>query len=1048
MKNFARMTMLLLAAAFCIAGGAAGANAGTGGGGEVSLNAPFDPEVRSYSATVPHEVTEITVVAQARDPSVTVTVNGGDPATPVPLAVGENSIEVVVTAEDGQSWLTYTVTVTRAAAGAVVVANPHAGLIAKVREWRDDPRYVHHKPHTDRWDRVLLALGEMVSDGSLTAMGASEAQGYADRGWTRWVEVAAALRQIENGGTQSPVPVPAVSVAAGAAVTEGAPASFTLTASPAPAADLGVSVEVSQNSAFADPAALGARTVTIPAGQTSATFAVATVDDGTDEADGAVTAALAAGTGYTVSSSQGTATVAVTDNDEALPAVSIAAGAPATEGRNAGFTLTAAPAPAADLGVSVTVSQSGDYAGPGALGARTVTIPAGQASASFSVATVDDALDEPDGSVTATLAAGAGYTLGDAARATVAVADDDEPPPAIVTKRTIAREGADDAAVFTVRLDRAPAQTVTVDYATADGGHRWAGTAPATAGADYTATSGTLAFAAGETLRTVSVPILDDVIDEGTEYFLLRFSNPRGATLAAGHRETQGLIRNSDPLQKMWLSRFGRTVGTQVTDAVSGRLEGGLAPGAHATLAGQSLDLSNVDDGQTLTDALTGLARAFGAPGAPAAADGDPFAWPGLSGTWDDPATASAPARSMTGRELLSGSGFHAAWAGDGSGPGLAAWGRVATGRFDGEEASDGGPVRVDGEWVVTVTLGADAEWDRVLAGVAVSQSEGEGTFHPPGPDAGSIGTNSNLTTVSPYARVHLTNRIAAWGLAGFGTGDLTIAFADGRMDPVRTDTSMRMAAAGVRGALLEPGPGGGWDLALKAEGFAVRLESDRAVNSAATTADASRVRLVLDGGRAFTVSETATLRPSLEVGLRHDGGDAETGTGVEIGGSVAWSDAASGLSVEARARLLVAHADSDYREWGASAVARLDPGADGRGLAFSLSPTVGATSSAAERLWGAHDARALAPAGTFEAARGLQAEAGYGFALAGGRFTGTPNVGFGSADGARDWRIGWRLAPVGPGGGFAVNLDALRREAANGDGPEHGVMLRSSIRW
>ncbi|MYE59602.1 MAG: hypothetical protein F4X35_08595, partial [Alphaproteobacteria bacterium] len=750
-------------------------------------------------------------------------------------------------------------------------AGPYAALIAKVREWRDDPRYVHHKPHTDRWDRVLLALGETVQGAGLTPMTAAEAQGYANRGWTRWVEVAAALKEIEGGGTQTPVPV--VSIAAGAAVTEGAPA---------------------------------------------------------------------------------------------------------------GFTLTAAPAPAADLGVSVTVVQDGAFADPSALGARTVTIPAGQASASFSVATVDDAADEPDGAVTALLGSGSGYTLGAAASARVAVADDDESLPAILTQRTIAREGTDDAAVFRVRLGHPASQTVTVDYATADGAGPWAGTAPAAAGADYTAVSGTLSFAPGQTVHTVRVPILDDAIDEGIEHFLLRFSNPEGATLAAGHRETQGLIKNDDPLQRMWLSRFGRTVGTQVTDAVSGRLEGGLAPGAHATLAGQSLDLSKADDGQALAAALTGLAREFGAPGAPAANDDDPFAWPGLSGTWDAPATASAPARSMTGRELLSGSGFYAAWAGDGSGPGFAAWGRVATGRFDGEEASDGGPVRVDGEWVVTVTLGADAEWDRVLAGVAVSRSEGEGTFHPPGADAGSIGTNSNLTTVSPYARFLVTDRVSAWGLAGFGTGDLTIEFGDGRLDPVRTDTSMRMAAAGVRGALLEQGETGGYDLALKADAFAVRMESDRAANSAATTADASPVRLVLEGGRAFALSETATLRPSLELGLRHDGGEAETGTGLELGGALAWSDAASGLSVEARARLLVAHADTDYEEWGASATARLDPGADGRGLAFSLSPTVGTTSSAAERLWGAHDARALAPAGTFEAARGLTAEAGYGFALAG----------------------------------------------------------------
>ena len=90
-------------------------------------------------------------------------------------------------------------------------------------------------------------------------------------------------------------------------------------------------------------------------------------------------------------------------------------------------------------------------------------------------------------------------------------------------------------------------------------------------------------------------------------------------------------------------------------------------------------------------------------------------------------------------------------------------------------------------------------------------------------------------------------------------------------------------------------------DLVLKTDAFFVRMESDRARNSAATAADASRVRLVLEGGRAFALSETATLRPTLELGVRHDGGDAETGTGLEIGGGIAWTDAASGLSVEAR---------------------------------------------------------------------------------------------------------------------------------------------------
>ena len=75
---------------------------------------------------------------------------------------------------------------------------PYADLISQMYDWRNDPQWKAEKAHTDRWDRALLAFGETVSDSSLTAMTASEAQGFADRGWTRWVTVAEALREIES----------------------------------------------------------------------------------------------------------------------------------------------------------------------------------------------------------------------------------------------------------------------------------------------------------------------------------------------------------------------------------------------------------------------------------------------------------------------------------------------------------------------------------------------------------------------------------------------------------------------------------------------------------------------------------------------------------------------------------------------------------------------------------------------------------------------------------------------------------------------------------
>ena len=280
------------------------------------------------------------------------------------------------------------------------------------------------------WRRVLVAFGDIVDD-QLTAFTAAEAL-EREQLWFGWKPFREALECIEEASQKPPPPpVPEISVAAGSGVTEGSAASFTVTASPAPAAALTVDVTVSQSGDFG--AATGARTVTIP---TTGAFALSvdTIGDSTDEADGSVTVTVDAGTGYTVSSSAGSATVAVADDDPAPPPppppadpeISIAAGSGVTEGGDAIFTLTASPVPAASLDVSVTVSQSGDFA---ATGERTVTIPT-TGTATFTVATTDDTTDEVDGSVTATVGSGTGYTVSSSAgSASVAVSDDDDPPP-------------------------------------------------------------------------------------------------------------------------------------------------------------------------------------------------------------------------------------------------------------------------------------------------------------------------------------------------------------------------------------------------------------------------------------------------------------------------------------------------------------------------------------------------------------------------------------------------------------------------------------------
>ena len=588
-----------------------------------------------------------------------------------------------------------------------------------------------------------------------------------------------------------------------------------------------------------------------------------------------------------------------------------------------------------------------------------------------------------------------------------------------------AHEGVDASINFAVTLDQATSRQVTVDYATANGS--------ATAGADYTATNGTLTFASGDTSKTVRVPVLDDAVDEGAETLTLRLSNASGARSA--DKTATGTIENSGPLQKMWLSRFGRTVTSHVVDAVAGRLSGASGV-SQVTLGGKNIDLSALSVGASDARLALGVKRA--------AEDNEP-----RSGPTARPAQAGFTSRTLTGRELLLGSSFNlVAGGGEVGDPGFAVWGRVTTRSFDAAAPAEKGKVRLDGK-VTTGVLGVDATWERWLAGVALSVSGwGEYKFDQPGVDSRTI--ESTLTSVNPYVRYEVSERVSAWGMLGYGTGDMTMTQAarGARTKTVtRTGLTMRFGATGARGALLEAGESGGIDLALRGDAFLVQMESAAAANMVNTEADASRLRLVLEGSRAFALGEGAALTVGLEVGLRHDGGDAETGAGVEVGGRISYTDTDSGLTVEGSARTLIAHEDSCYREWGAGGSVRLDPGASGRGLSLTLAPGWGTPSSGVERLWAARDAAGLVPGGEFETTWHLNAELGYGLGAPRGLGLVTPYAGLSLAEGGgRTRRTGarWQVAPD-----VTLGIEGTHNEAANDDEPpQHGLMLRCAIRW
>ena len=260
------------------------------------------------------------------------------------------------------------------------------------------------------------------------------------------------------------------------------------------------------------------------------------------------------------------------------------------------------------------------------------------------------------------------------------------------------------------------------------------------------------------------------------------------------------------------------------------------------------------------------------------------------------------------------------------------------------------------------------------------------------------------------------------------------------------------MAAAGARGVLVAAKDTGGFELAARTDAQFMRMSSASATEAAesgrlaAARAETSRLRLAMEGSYRFAFEGGQTLVPSLEVGLRHDGGDAETGAGIEVGGSVRYADPKLGFTVEAKMRGLIAHEDADYAEWGASGSLRFDPGAGGRGLSLTLSPAWGAATGRAGRLRALHDVRGLAANDPLRPAARLEAEAAYGLAAFGGRGAMTPFVGMALAEaGDRTWRTGirWTL-----GAELAFGVEGTRREAANENAPDHGIAFRAAMRW
>ena len=185
------------------------------------------------------------------------------------------------------------------------------------------------------------------------------------------------------------------------------------------------------------------------------------------------------------------------------PAITIVAGtSPVTEGTSAVFTLSRTGSPIAALTVNVTVSETGgDMVAAGNEGARTVTFLANSATATLSVATAPDSVDEADSVVTATVSADTGspasYSVATPASAMVTVQDNDTRGVTVSATALTVNEGT--TGTYTVVLDSQPTANVTV-------------TPSRTGSSDVTFSPATLTFTAlnWNTVQPVTVTAAQD----------------------------------------------------------------------------------------------------------------------------------------------------------------------------------------------------------------------------------------------------------------------------------------------------------------------------------------------------------------------------------------------------------------------------------------------------------------------------------------------------------------------------------------------------------
>ena len=805
-------------------------------------------------------------------------------------------------------------------------------------------------------------------------------------------------------GTITDEGLPGLSIADAPTVAEGGEAVFPVTLNPASSQVVTVAYATQDGTAVTDSdytATSG--TLRFEPGETIQNIQVATLRDAIAEPSESFTVELSDPVGTAITNSTGVGTIAA----DAMPALSITDAVPVAEGGEATFMVSLSPA-SSELVTVAYATQDGtavadsDYTAT----SGTLRFEPGETIQNIQVATLRDAIAEPSESFTVELSDPVGTAITNSTGVGTIAAD--AMPALSITDAVPVAEGGE--ATFMVSLSPASSELVTVAYATQDG--------TAVADSDYTAASGTLQFDPGMTSHTIRVAVLNDTAVEPTETFAVELSDPVRATLADG-----------------------TGVGT-ITDDVEHRVERAIRTGLPEV--GRAIAFSavtcRIDRKMSDTRTWDNAGRLAGGGFPPAANFGGHAAFGGPGTTFggstgafgDSPFPTQA---SMTPGQQLGNLSFLMASqeTAEGGGGRVAAWGCGDYRRLSG--AGGRGAGSWNGE-VYSLHVGVDVRLgSNVLAGVSVSRSRGMIDYEG-GLGSGTDGGEHDLRLVGvhPFLGWSVTPGLQLWGTVGHAWGELRIVDELGGLTGAAT---LNSGALGLNGRLLTRGA---TTLSLRGEGALAQLTADSATFEVATL-DMWRFRLTTELSHELLFSSGTSLTPWAELGARHDGGDGQTGAGLELGGGLRYRVPQVGLTAEGYGRWLAVH-EGALQEWGVGAMVTIDPGMDRRGLSASVTPSWGETATGVQRLW---QQGAAGPAWYGTSRAQVDAQLGYGVPVFGGRSVLTP---FGAmnlaGDEARRYRLGGSLATSR---WTTLSLEIERWDRALTDAM-HSVMVRGAVEF